>query len=87
MNDYQELITRIAEKHGKTVTEVMSPRRNAGLMPPRAEIYSAMRKDGLSYPAIGKIMGKDHTTILHTLDTWAKKNKVKVFRGRTKPKR
>lgn len=38
----------------------------------RWEVYKALRDAGMSTPQIGRIVGRDHTTILHGLKRLAK---------------
>lgn len=46
---------------------ILSPRRQADLVDLRAHIARHLRAEGLSYPAIGRVLNRDHTTILHML--------------------
>ena len=39
--------------------------RFAFIMPARFAMYKALRERGWSYPRIGKLFGKDHSTIIH----------------------
>lgn len=61
------LIMQIAEKHDVTIDQILSHRRDRKYVTPRIEIAKALRKQGLSLPAIGKIMNRDHTSIIHYL--------------------
>jgi len=65
-------ITRLLEymaiSKGYTVAELRGDSRNQPLVRRRMETYWLLTKEfGLSPTRVGKIMGKDHTTILHGL--------------------
>lgn len=69
--DTSKIIAEVAAKHGMTV-DVMLANKN-GRSPhhvsrARMEAAYRLRTDGnLSFPAIGKIIGLDHTTIIHSV--------------------
>lgn len=60
-------ISEIVAKHGYTWLDVISNRREKDLILCRQSIASALRHEGLSYPAIGKIMNRDHASIMHLI--------------------
>lgn len=49
---------------GVEFSDVMGRNRHRDLTDARMMMYLLLREYGLSYPRIGKIMGKNHTTIL-----------------------
>lgn len=58
----------VAERHGLTFQQLVSPRRITSLARPRQIAMYVMREvcPHLSLPAIGRLLGgRDHTTILH----------------------
>lgn len=57
----------IALQHGFTAEEVISPCRSATLVKARQECIIMFRDRGYSVTEIGRIMRRDHTTIVHTL--------------------
>lgn len=61
----QKQINKILESHFLTWAEIISQRRQANLVECRREIVRFLRKQGLSYPAIGEMMNRDHTSIMH----------------------
>lgn len=46
---------------------LLSKRRNALLVEKRKLIAKELREKGLSYPQIGKLLNRHHTTIMHLL--------------------
>lgn len=54
---------------GVTWEDVLSPRRSRGLIKPRHACIVAVceQRPDLSFPAVGKIFHRDHTTILHAV--------------------
>ena len=58
-------INDILTKYGYTIYEVQSRQRNTRLVNCKVEIARMLRDKGYSYPVIGKVLNKDHTTIMH----------------------
>jgi len=56
-----------ARKHGLTIHELLSPRRQRKIVLARHEaMWRCVKETSLSLPHIGRILGgKDHTTVLH----------------------
>lgn len=46
---------------------LLSKRRTADLVEKRKLIAKDLRELGLSYPAIGKLLNRHHTTVMHLL--------------------
>lgn len=46
---------------------LLSKRRDASLVKKRKLIAKDLREQGLSYPQIGKLLNRHHTTIMHLL--------------------
>jgi chromosomal replication initiation ATPase DnaA len=59
------LITHIADIHGVSMAEILGPRIRPDLIAARQAIVVALRNQGLSYPAIGRIMNRDHSSIMN----------------------
>ena len=69
MVDYLKIIKLVAKKHGITLRQLLGPLRIRHLVTARSEAAHILRNDlGLTYPAIGLILGRrDHTTIINLL--------------------
>lgn len=57
----------VALQHGFTADEVLSPSRTAKLVQARQDCIVMFRERGYSTTEIGRIMRRDHTTIVHAL--------------------
>lgn len=61
----RRIIAEIAEKHQVPVAAIMSGSRKRRYAWPRQEAYVAVREaKGYSYPHIGRIFGRDHSTVI-----------------------
>ena len=58
------LLKKCADMFGVTTDDIVSIRRRADVLAARRAFYLAMRRRGWSFKAIGKFMGRDHTTII-----------------------
>jgi len=65
--DLDALVRRIARAHGATPTEVLGPRRTKHLCAARRELYVALRAIGWSYPAIGRYVSRDYSTVMNAV--------------------
>ena len=65
----KKIIAQVAAIHGLSVAEVMSNRRNRPVVEARFDAIKAVAdiRPDMSLPQIGRLFGKDHTTILHAL--------------------
>lgn len=62
----QRILRFTAYHFGRSITELLSPDTSYPLSRQRQICYWLLRQHcDLSYPQIGKIMGREHTTILH----------------------
>lgn len=61
-----ELIKQVADKHGISVSDLKSESRNVHIVAIRHEAMALVyeKRPDLSLPQIGKIFGRDHTTVL-----------------------
>ena len=69
--DYTRAIIReVAEAHGVTLAEILSDYRDHRIVAARrAAILAVIRmKPHLSLPDVGRVFGRDHTTIMHHLE-------------------
>lgn len=58
------IVEAICHAHYVTSDELLGTSRVTHIVRARYALYSAMRDEGLSYSAIGGLLGRDHTTIL-----------------------
>ena len=69
-----EVITEVAQRHGLTLADLVGPDRSHAVSRIRAEaLYEARAITGASYPLIGRIARRDHTTVLHHCDAHARR--------------
>lgn len=63
-----DILKRLAEEYFVTVADIVGERRFKRLIEPRFRAYWQMRKElGMSLEAIGHVMNRDHSSILHGL--------------------
>jgi chromosomal replication initiator protein len=63
---YGKMLEAVGKAYGVTKDELLSHQRHRLLVEARAHCYWLLRKQGLSYPHIGRIMGgRDHSTIIY----------------------
>ena len=60
----KELLASIARRYGLLAADIKGPRRHPLLVTARRELYLALRAQGWSYPMIGRLVDRDHTTVL-----------------------
>ena len=65
----RRILATVARMHGMTVEDLKGPRRTARVVRARQDAMAAvwLNCSKLSLPAIGRIMRRDHTTVLHAL--------------------
>jgi len=63
------MIADVARRHGLTYREMISPARDQRHVRARTEAIVLVKqtKPHLSYPQLGRIFRRDHSTILHAL--------------------
>ena len=64
---YEDKIDEICRMYGVERIHLFSRRRDKKVVEARKTAYWVLRNCGLSFPQIGKIMHKDHTTVLKVL--------------------
>ena len=64
-------IDAIAELHGYTVEDILGRSRPKQLVEVRRKCVVRMRSKGYSTTEIGRIMNRDHSTIVHSLQKMA----------------
>jgi chromosomal replication initiator protein len=62
------IIRDVARKHDLTVPMIMGDSRNKPIVAARQEaIWRIWRERGYAFARIGRVFGKDHTTIMHSI--------------------
>lgn len=66
----QNIIDLVARMHGVSFAAVMSKSKRARICIARYAAICAIRqaRPGMTLPQLGKLFGRDHTTIIHALD-------------------
>jgi chromosomal replication initiation ATPase DnaA len=57
-------IREICERRGVSVSDVMGKSRYKNVCSARKEVYVMLRGERLSYPVIGRMFSRDHTTVV-----------------------
>jgi chromosomal replication initiation ATPase DnaA len=60
-----KLIAKIEQDYGLEKGTLASPSRERFYVNIRAKTVKKLRKMGLSYPMIGRLLNRDHTSIIH----------------------
>lgn len=60
-----ELVDERAKAHHVTRTDVLGRSRTKSVAAARQAVYRGLRERGLSYPEIGRLLDRDHTTVMH----------------------
>ena len=63
----EQIIKQVSEETGVSVPKIYEKNRSQYVFRARLRVYKLLRELGLSYPEIGKLLGRNHTTILVTL--------------------
>lgn len=82
-----DLIAQVLKKHDTTWELITSQRRDRFLVNARREIVIWLRSQGWSYPQIGRLMNRDHASIMHLAsDKRRKRNNLnaKAWHEKTK---
>jgi chromosomal replication initiator protein len=64
-------IDAIAELHGYTLADILGKRKQKPLVEVRRKCVVRLRSFGYSTTEIGRIMNRDHSTIVHALQKMA----------------
>jgi chromosomal replication initiation ATPase DnaA len=63
------LLAEVCFEHGVEPRELVSRGRHRRLVRARFDLYWRIRSNwGLSFPKIGEVFGRDHTTIMHGIE-------------------
>lgn len=60
-----EVIARVAKAFGVSVSEITGHHRGPYSTQPRHVVMLLLREQGLSYPGIARLLGMDHTSVMH----------------------
>lgn len=80
--EFNTVAEQVAKSLGLTMNELLGPRRNQYIVDGRAVVVRALRnrnKQRWSFPNLGRLMGRDHTTLVSLdqgFDERAKRNPV-----------
>ena len=61
------VLEAVASTSGVTVAEITGPVRTERCVRARDVVVAILRARGMSYPEIGKLLHRDHTTIMHAI--------------------
>lgn len=61
-------IQHLAEGYGYTVADILGPKRRRHLVSVRRLCILMLREKGYSTTEIGRVMNRDHSTIVHALN-------------------
>lgn len=62
---YRRIITNVAEAYGFTYQDIMGRSKTHELVVARHHCYDSLMRCGLSYAAAGRLMDRDHTTVIY----------------------
>jgi len=64
---YLTIIRTVADRYNTTVQQIVGRSRSFKLVEPRREAMAILQRAGLSCAHIGRIMDRDHTTVMHNI--------------------
>lgn len=67
----EKRLKELAVEHYGNLQHILSSRRDDALVQVRQKIVKTLRSEGYSYPVIGTVMNRCHTSIIH-LDQYKK---------------
>lgn len=74
----ERVVELVAKDFGITVADMKGPSRKPALVDPRAVVIAALKRWGrYSFPQIGRALGRDHTSAIHSyqhFDVYAQRN-------------
>lgn len=62
-----DLVVGVAGRYGLSVSDLLGHRRGQILDVARRDLYTCLYGSGFGYSEIGRLLGRDHTTILHAV--------------------
>lgn len=63
----QSVLQAVANRHRLTIDDIKGPSRKAYICRARWDAMRLLRDRGLSLPSIGRMLNRDHTTVVHGL--------------------
>ena len=73
------ILEQVSEQSGHSIERILSKRRFANITRARHCAMWAMRQQGMSFPAIGRVFNRHHTSVMHAC------SKVESLRGKVGP--
>ena len=68
LTDYErDVVASVASAFGQGAREIMSASRRRDVVAARAAIATILREAGYSLSRIGRVLKRDHTTVMHCL--------------------
>lgn len=64
----------IAQEYQVSVADLRGPRRTQNVAWPRQEVMTLLYLGGYSFPKAGRLMGRDHSTVIHAFKAVKKRN-------------
>lgn len=61
----QSAIAEAARRYGVSEADVMASGKRKGATQARQWVYTRLWHSGMSLPQVARVMGRDHTTVLH----------------------
>ena len=83
---YAQLIDAVCAEFKITAMTLLSRQRAQKLFAPRAVLATILREQGLSYPAIGRILNREHATVMNLVNGGKGTPWLQNGDYRTKPK-
>ncbi len=75
-----KILSKIAQKYDISLEDIKGSKRSRGIaMPRHIAIYLIREMTNMSFPQLGKLFGRDHTTILNSYQTVVEKMKEDPF--------
>ncbi len=59
------IVESVADRHGISVAALLSRRRSQLFAVARQDLMSCLWASGLAYAEIGRLLGRDHTTVIY----------------------
>ena len=71
---WRKIVKHVADRHGYCPQEILGKHRPDRLVSARLEAYWLVKEiTGMSYPHVGKIFGRDHSTVLYGIKEFEKR--------------
>ena len=75
-------LEKLCELHGLTLDQAMSKQRFRIFVDARSACYRYLRSEGWSYPEIGGLFGRDHTSISYAISDNEERKQIHKQRAR-----